>query len=281
MDGADAYTVFKQSVVSEIRELRGLILLRTPDSLEPWQDSLQELGLRVQEAEKKIAQLKVHVAKEMEVVERAKQLKLLVDQQQAEIEYIQSHLPARLPGKLLVDLDAGAPPPHKAHEDVPHALPHTSSLPPASSSGPSASSSLAGVEGKKVEKKIAGVNVPTISYVTVNELESTPKYLKGRLTLDKLNAGVDEMQKLLQAKYKILSMPPAKMIDKTLKKYKTYKEAETNETKGLFFLTEADMTESAVVRQGEATGKSIIGVLRHLHRIKDLGGTTKRFAVLP
>lgn len=46
--------------------------------------------------------------------------------------------------------------------------------------------------------------------------------MKGRLTLDKLNAGIEEMQKLLQAKYKILSMPPAKMLDKNLKKYKVH-----------------------------------------------------------
>ena len=141
--------------------------------------------------------------------------------------------------------------------------------------------------------------------------------MKGRLALDKLNTAIDEMQKLLQAKYKILSMAPAKMIDKTLKKYKVflfsasrhtfsyspalallsslvsllapstysslspcslltfdsqaYKEAETNETKGLYFLTDADMAESVALRQGDATGKAVIGVLRHLHRIKDLG----------
>jgi hypothetical protein len=72
MDGADAYTIFKQSLVNEIRELRGLILLRTPDSLEPWQDTLNELGTRVQEIEKKIALLKAQVAKEMQFVELTK-----------------------------------------------------------------------------------------------------------------------------------------------------------------------------------------------------------------
>lgn len=42
------------------------------DSLEPWQDTLDELGTRVQEVEKKIALLKAQVAKEMQVVELAK-----------------------------------------------------------------------------------------------------------------------------------------------------------------------------------------------------------------
>lgn len=103
--------------------------------------------------------------------------------------------------------------------------------------------------------------------------------MKGRLTLDKLNATVDEMQKLLQAKYTILAQNPAKMLEKTLKKYKAFKEAETKETKGLFFLADADMAESSSLRQGDATGKAVISVLRHLHRIKDLGGTTKRYVV--
>eukprot|EP00026_Physarum_polycephalum_P012497 Phypoly_transcript_12815.p1 GENE.Phypoly_transcript_12815~~Phypoly_transcript_12815.p1 ORF type:complete len:145 (+),score=29.75 Phypoly_transcript_12815:504-938(+) len=139
-------------------------------------------------------------------------------------------------------------------------------------------------DAKKPEAKKApaasNVQVPTIQYVTVDEFEATPKYMKGRLTLEKLNAAIEEMQKLLLAKYKILSMAPAKMIDKTLKKYKAYKDAETNDTKGLFFLTDADMAESASLRQGDATGKAVVGVLRHLKRIKDLGGTTKRYAVL-
>jgi len=273
MDGVDAYTIFKQSVVNEIRELRGLILLRTPDSLEPWQDTLNELGLKALEVEKKIALLKAQVAKEMQVVELAKQLKEQTELQQAEISYIQSHLPTRLPGKAIVDLE-GAPPTHKGIEEP---------TAPSSLQSSTSSSSLAPnkEDVKKPEaKKAAAALVPTIQYVTVNEFESTPKYMKGRLTLDKLNAGIDEMQKLLQAKYKILSMAPAKLIDKTLKKYKTYKEAETNETKGLYFLTDADMGESVTLRQGDTTGKAVIGVLRHLHRIKDLGGTTKRYAVV-
>jgi len=277
MDSADAYTIFKQSVVNEIRELRGLILLRTPDSLEPWQDTLNELGTKVQELEKKIALLKALVAKEMQYVELAKQLKVQAEQEQAEIAYIQSHLPLRLPGKVPVDLE-GAPPAHKGLEEPTPAPPSLQHSAPGSSLAPPSKDDAKKPEAKKVPA--TAVQVPAIQYITVNEFESTPKYMKGRLTLDKLNAAIDEMQKLLQAKYKILSMAPAKMVDKTLKKYKQYKEAETSETKGLHFLTDADMQESATLRQGDATGKGVVGVLRHLHRIKDLGGTTKRYAVL-
>jgi hypothetical protein len=280
MDGADAYTIFKQSLVNEIRELRGLILLRTPDSLEPWQDTLNELGTRVQEIEKKIALLKAQVAKEMQFVELTKQLKAQTEQQHADISYIQTHLPARLPGKAPVDLDS-APPARVRLLDEP-TLSDAPAAPSLQSSASGASVVPPKEDTKKSDAKKAAstVQVPTIQYVTVSEFEGTPKYMKGRLTLDKLNAAIDEMQKLLQAKYKILSLNPAKMIDTTLKKYKTYKDAETKETKGLYFLTDADMAESTALRQGDATGKAAIGVLRHLHRIKDLGGTTKRYAVL-
>ncbi len=48
------------------------------------------------------------------------------------------------------------------------------------------------------------------------------RYLKGRLTLDKVNAGIEELQKMVQAKYKILSQPAAKLNEKILKKYKVY-----------------------------------------------------------
>jgi hypothetical protein len=55
-----------------------LRLISIKDSLEPWQDTLNELGARVQEVEKKIALLKATVAKEMQVVELAKVLLLSI-----------------------------------------------------------------------------------------------------------------------------------------------------------------------------------------------------------
>lgn len=54
---------------------------------------------------------------------------------------------------------------------------------------------------------------------------------------------------------------------------------ETAETKGLFFIAEPDLAETNNLKQGDATGKAILSVLRHLHRLKDLGTLFSSFVL--
>jgi len=181
---------------------------------------------------------------------------------------MQSNLPAHLPGKHTIP----DPPIIPEVEKLP--LPST-----ALSTHPNVEDNPHGNKKTKETKISSTSQIPSIPYVTADELENTPKYIKGRLTLDKLNAGVEEMQKILQSKYKIMATVPSKMSDKMAKRYAIYKALETSETKGMHFLAESDFSDSSFLKLGDATGKAVLAVLRHLHRIKDLGGTTKRFAI--
>ena len=52
------------------------------------------------------------------------------------------------------------------------------------------------------------------------------------------------------------------------KQLASYKEAESEQTKGLFFLSEADLKPSQVLKQ-DATGKNMLAVLRHVGRLKE------------
>jgi len=220
------------------------------------------LNEQILEIEKQMAVLKERVAMEKKLLPRINEFKSLVLAQQEEFRYIQTHLPARLPGKAPEPLPVPLPELEKIHPPAPLVEAQET------------------VVTKKTDAKKVGSQPPTLSYVTVDELENTPKYIKGRLTLDKVNAGVDEVQKLVDSKYKILSLPIAKMNDKMLRKYKMYKDMETAETKGLFFIAEQDLADTTHIKQGDATGKAIISVLRHVHRLKDLGGATKRLAII-
>lgn len=44
--------------------------------------------------------------------------------------------------------------------------------------------------------------------------------MKGRLTQDKINAAIDEIHTILEAKYKIVSIPMSKLSGTNLKKWK-------------------------------------------------------------
>ncbi len=44
--------------------------------------------------------------------------------------------------------------------------------------------------------------------------------MKGRVTIEKMNQAVDEFQKMLESKYKILSNPIGKLTGEPLKKFK-------------------------------------------------------------
>lgn len=46
------------------------------------------------------------------------------------------------------------------------------------------------------------------------------RYMKGRLTVDKVNQGVDEIHSILTVKYKILATPLIKLTGDLLGKYK-------------------------------------------------------------
>lgn len=103
--------------------------------------------------------------------------------------------------------------------------------------------------------------------------------MKGRLTLEKINKAIDEIQKIIETKYKLLNTPFSKLSGERLKKYREYKEQETKETKKVFFFMDSDLKNSKEIKFN-ATGTSVFAVLRHTNRIKEIGGTTKRYVIV-
>lgn len=256
----DPFNLLVLSFSHRIRDLRGLMLLRTPDSFDAWQDSILDLNNQLLEIEKQLIIVKERTVVEKKLINHINDFKVVLLAQKAELLYVQSHLPARLPGKIIAE-------PSLVELEKNNIL--------EAHSGPSIPK-----KADTTKKFTSGTQPPIVPYVSLQELESTPKYMKGRLTLEKVNAAVDELQKLVEEKYKILSLPITKLNDKSLKKYKVYKDMETTETKGIFFVAEPDLADTTHLKQGDATGKALLSVLRHLHRLKDLGGSPKRFVIV-
>ena len=92
--------------------------------------------------------------------------------------------------------------------------------------------------------------------------------MAGRLTLDKLNALVNELSDIASKKYALLAKPPKSLSQEERRRRDAFKALEDDTTKGTRFLTEADLASCAAAGQG-ATAKNLLMTLRHLGRLKE------------
>lgn len=117
----------------------------------------------------------------------------------------------------------------------------------------------------------ADTNIPVITSVSQEELDAAPQYVKGRLTVEKIERVVDSLNKIAAAKYKILakSYRDLNTVDKNI--YQDFQENECKETAGKQFLTDAEIKGFGEFRL-DATAKSVINVLRHVGALKHVRG---------
>ncbi|NWR56067.1 SKA1 protein, partial [Bucorvus abyssinicus] len=108
--------------------------------------------------------------------------------------------------------------------------------------------------------------------ITAEEFESVPVYMKGRLTYDQINAVVQEMNKAVEGKYKILHQPLKSMNAAVRKLYHRFLEEETKDTKGGFFIVEADIKEFTQLKVDKRF-HSILNILRHCQRVREVRGS--------
>ncbi len=129
----------------------------------------------------------------------------------------------------------------------------------------------------------AAVPDAALEHVTQSELDSLRRDVKGRLTVEKLNAGIDELQQLMAAKkLLLLHKRPSTLKHGDAQRVKDWQALVTAETEGYAFFTENDLRdppggiEPSSTMVG-ATGKSLISALRSLGRVKEV--RVKRTAV--
>ncbi|NXH56683.1 SKA1 protein, partial [Rhabdornis inornatus] len=79
------------------------------------------------------------------------------------------------------------------------------------------------------------VVVKEVALITTEEFESVPAYMKGRITYDQINAVVQQINKAVVGKYKILYQPLKSMSAPVRNLYHRFMEEETKDTKGIFF----------------------------------------------
>ncbi|CAN6476636.1 unnamed protein product [Victoria cruziana] len=105
-------------------------------------------------------------------------------------------------------------------------------------------------------------------YITNDELESLSSYMRGRLTLDKINTAINEMATYAETNMQLVAAPRKKLSEDALEKALELRDIGTSETvKGKHFFLETDMKGAGL--KLDNTGKAILTVLRHLGRIQE------------
>ncbi|PSN36498.1 Spindle and kinetochore-associated protein 1 [Blattella germanica] len=111
----------------------------------------------------------------------------------------------------------------------------------------------------------------SISYLTQEEYEKIPRYMRGRMTYETINNFIDEFNVALKKKYDIFGRPRAYLKGKMLSLYDRFKKEETTETvsKGIFFCTGQDLKEYSKIKMDKSS-QNLLNILRSTRRIKEI-----------
>ncbi|KAL6761339.1 hypothetical protein V8C86DRAFT_2536128 [Haematococcus lacustris] len=259
---ADSFSGLQSALSSRCQELRRFLHLRLEDrSCNKFEQELLGLEASVRALEKHVVQLKAHLQSERAVIPKVEALIAASKLQASDLHTITSHLPPHLPGL------AGAVPQHLSKTNGDAKAP-ASALPDSMQPLKTSTSSKACKPGERREP------VPHW-YITEAELASVSGYMKGRLTLDKINSAVDELAGYAEANSKLLATARtagAKMAGPERKRATELLHSIANKDgiKGRHWLCEADFAKDGVHIRADKTGKSILTVLRHLGRLSEV-----------
>lgn len=117
------------------------------------------------------------------------------------------------------------------------------------------------------------LDIPLLKSVNNNEMDTVPKYMKGRLTSLNVNVVIDSINIALENKYEILRKPRNVLKKKDQDMYNTWKIQQNNVGQGQYFVTADDISRFGETKVDKTT-LNIIPILRHLKRLKEsrIGG---------
>ncbi|XP_061995682.1 spindle and kinetochore-associated protein 1 homolog isoform X1 [Rosa rugosa] len=116
------------------------------------------------------------------------------------------------------------------------------------------------------EKK--GRSMPPLWFVSAEELDSLSSYMRGRLTLEKVNAAINDMATYAEANYQLIAAPKKNVAGDRWEKALEIRDIAMHEAvKGKHFFLETDMKGPSL--KLDNSGKAILTVLRHLGRVSE------------
>ncbi|XP_007942005.1 spindle and kinetochore-associated protein 1 [Orycteropus afer afer] len=122
-------------------------------------------------------------------------------------------------------------------------------------------------------------NIKEIPFITSDEFNGIPAYMKSRLTYCQINDVIKEINKAVASKYKILHQPKKTMSSVARNLYHRFIEEETKDTKGHYFVVEADIKEFTALKVDKRF-HVILNILRHCRRLSEVrGGRLTRYVI--
>ncbi|XP_051121382.1 spindle and kinetochore-associated protein 1 homolog [Andrographis paniculata] len=201
-------------------------------------------GMEVQ-----VQNIKNRLRDETRAIPKAKKLIEAALQQQKKLETLSSSVPSFVPQRIInLNQDIGNCVQREEHKQI------------------------IGLEPLKVEepqrKEKKGRASPPMWYVSEDELNSVPAYMKQRLTLDKVNAAIGDMATYAEANAQLIAAPRKKLSENNLDKALELRDiASSDGVKGKHFFLEGDIKGPSL--KLDNTGKALLTVLRHLGRISE------------
>ncbi|EHB13388.1 Spindle and kinetochore-associated protein 1 [Heterocephalus glaber] len=116
-------------------------------------------------------------------------------------------------------------------------------------------------------------------FISTDEFNGVPSYMKSRLTYCQINDVIKEINKAVVNKYKIVHQPKKSMNSVTRNLYQRFINEETKDTKGHFFIVEADIKEFTTLK-ADKRFHVILNILRHCRRLSEVrGGGLTRYVI--
>lgn len=129
-------------------------------------------------------------------------------------------------------------------------------------------------------RKTSKHHIREMPFITMPEFETIPQYMKGRVTYEQLNASVQSFNAAVAGKYKILHQPAKSLNNATRKLHQRFKDEENKDTKGQYFVVEADIKEFTQMKVDKRF-QGVLNMLRHCQRLRELrGGGLTRYVVM-
>ncbi|MBN3301067.1 SKA complex subunit 1 [Amia ocellicauda] len=244
-----------QHVNDKISGIKKIIELRTIGKDPDRRNILQKIGQDILSINSLLNQFEKHIIQQKEMIQSLKELEEFFKEDVKEAKHLKENIPPHMPRKATATESGQAMKPNKDKEDK-----------QASAEEPL----------KKPSKKL----IKEMEYVTTEEFDNIPQYMKGRLSYDQLNSVIKEINKAVTCKYQILFRPLKSVSNVHRKLYQRFKDEETKDTKGQFFIVDADIKEFTQMN-ADKRFQSMMNMLRHTQRLRESrGGGILRYILL-
>ncbi|GMP61874.1 hypothetical protein CsSME_00024168 [Camellia sinensis var. sinensis] len=235
---------------TRVAELQELVIARNMYPASSVTD-LSAVDTALKAMELQVQHIKDRLREETEAIPKAKKLIEASLRQQKKLQSMSVYVPSHLPERMAVINQESS-----------------NCLLPETSKQEIGIRSLNFEEPAVLPKEKKGRAPPPLWYITSEELDSLSSYMRGRLTLDKINAAINDMSTYAEANAQLITAPRKKLTENMLDRALELREIATTEgVKGKHFFLETDMKGPSM--KLDNTGKAILTVLRHLGRISE------------